>query len=133
MLLKHLLVCVYLTTGVCLTCALETSFLNGQLSGCLTSSTTSCSQVDSWWRPWLLPQRRLQEELGWTGLEELGWTGLEELGWTGLEPGTGRVRRSFNSPSATGCLLMSRYLPTVFCETGPEQTLSSRLMAGRLG
>lgn len=55
------------------TCVLDTSFINGQLSGCLTSSTISCSQVDSSWMPWLLPEdRRLQEAEGATGLDALG-------------------------------------------------------------
>ena len=48
--------------------------MKGQLSSCLTSSTVSCSQADSSWTPWFLPEeRRLEEELG-------GSTGLEGLG-----------------------------------------------------
>lgn len=37
---------------VCMcTCVLETSFMKGQLSSCLTSSTVSCSQADISWTP----------------------------------------------------------------------------------
>lgn len=37
--------------------------MKGQLSGCRTSSTVSCSQADISWRPWFLPEdRRLEAE-----------------------------------------------------------------------
>lgn len=35
--------------------------MKGQLSGCLTSSTTSCSHADISWRPWFLPEERRLE------------------------------------------------------------------------
>lgn len=52
--------------------------MKGQLSSCRTSSTVSCSQADSSWTPWFLPdERRLdddeeEDEGGRTGLEGLG-------------------------------------------------------------
>lgn len=50
--------------------------MKGQLSGCLTSSTISCSQVDSSWTPWFLPEeRRLDEDE-----DEEDMTGLDGLG-----------------------------------------------------
>lgn len=37
--------------------------MKGQLSSCLTSSTVRCSQADSSWTPWFLPEeRRLDED-----------------------------------------------------------------------
>lgn len=45
------------------TWVLDTSFMKGQLSSCRTSSTVSCSQADSSWTPWFLPEeRRLDED-----------------------------------------------------------------------
>lgn len=35
--------------------------MKGQLSGCLTSSTTNCSHADISWRPWFLPEERRLE------------------------------------------------------------------------
>lgn len=48
----------------CCTWVLDTSFMKGQLSSCLTKSTVSCSHADSSWTPRFLPElRRLDEEL----------------------------------------------------------------------
>lgn len=73
------------------TCVLDTSFINGQLSWCLTSSTISCSQVDSSWTPWLLPEDRRPEEAE-AEAEAEGVTGLDGLGG-GAAPGRRRQRQ----------------------------------------
>lgn len=55
--------------------------MKGQLSSCLTSSTVSCSQADSSWTPWFLPEeRRLDEEVEEEEEEAAGGrTGLDGL------------------------------------------------------
>lgn len=63
--------------------------MKGQLSSCLTSSTVSCSQADSSWTPWFLPdERRLDEDdddEGRTGRRGLGGGAVSGGGteWTG--------------------------------------------------
>lgn len=60
--------------------------MKGQLSSCLTSSTVSCSQADSSWTPWFLPEeRRLDEDE--EDDDEGGRTGLEGLGGDGPSVG----------------------------------------------
>lgn len=66
--------------------------MKGQLSSCLTISTISCSQADSSWTPWFLPdERRLDEEgeAERTGLVGLGVgaaseEGVDVTGFTGV-------------------------------------------------
>ena len=54
--------------------------MKGQLSSCRTSSTVSCSQADSSWTPWFLPEeRRLDEDEAERAEDEGGRTGLEGL------------------------------------------------------
>lgn len=60
----------------CSTWVLDTSFMKGQLSSCLTSSTVSCSQADSSCTPWFLPEeRRLEDDEEAPGECDEGRTG----------------------------------------------------------
>lgn len=54
--------------------------MKGQLSSCLTSSTISCSQADSSWTPWFLPEERRLDEDEEDNEVEGGRTGLVGLG-----------------------------------------------------
>lgn len=62
--------------------------MKGQLSSCLTSSTVSCSQADSSWTPWFLPEERRLEQ------DEGGRTGLDGLGLRGAAPASRKEMRS---------------------------------------
>lgn len=63
----------------------DTSLTKGQLSSCRTSSTMRCSQADSSWTPWFLPEDLLlpEEEAGPEG--STGRVALEGAGPEGLE------------------------------------------------
>lgn len=64
----------------CSTWVLDTSFMKGQLSSCLTSSTVSCSQADSSCTPWFLPEeRRLEDDEEAPGECDEGRTGRTGL------------------------------------------------------
>lgn len=115
--------------------------MKGQLSSCLTSSTVSCSQADSSWTPWFLPEeRRLDEDDDDDDEgERMGRTGLEGLGGGAMSGGKAEeqvssywfywclaagCREVYQLWAGVSCFLIGCYLLAVSCGARSDQVTS---------